>query len=297
MPDAYRCGLIAIVGRPNVGKSSLLNRLVDEKVSIVTPKPQTTRHRIVGVRTDADAQYAFVDTPGMHQGGGKAMNRLMNRTAHGALEGVDVVLLTVAAPRFTEEDAAVVARVGGGPNVLLAANQIDRVKPRAKLIPYLEDVARRAEFGAVLPVSAQSGENLDRLLAAVKERLPASGPLFDTERASDHGERFHVAELVREKLMLALEQELPYAVTVVVDQLADEGGLTRIAATVWVEREGQRAIVIGKGGTQLRDIGRAARVELEQRWGKKVFLQLWVKVKQGWSDDERILRSLGYQVD
>lgn len=297
MADGFRCGMVAIVGRPNVGKSTLLNLLVGEKVSIVTPKPQTTRHRIVAVRNEPHAQFAFVDTPGLHDGGRRAMNRLMNRTAQASLEGVDAVVAMVAAPRLSAEDEAVLDRVGNGPNVVVVINQIDRLRSRDKLIPLLERLGTRGDYAAVVPVSARSGENVDRLLEVLRGLLPESPPLFDTERASDQSERFVVAEALREKLMLMLEQELPYAVTVVVDQLADEGGLVRIAATIWVEREGQQSIVIGKGGTMLREVGRAARTELEARWGKKVFMQLWVKVKQGWSDDERILRSLGYHLD
>jgi GTP-binding protein Era len=295
--ETPRCGMIALVGRPNVGKSSLLNQLVGEKVSIVTPKPQTTRHRIVAVRNEPHAQFAFVDTPGLHDGGRKAMNRLMNRTAQAALDGVDAVVVMVAAPKFSAEDEAVLARVGSGPRVVAVINQIDRLRSRDKLIPLMQQLASRGDYAAVVPISARTGENLDRLLDVLRDLLPEGPPLFDTDKAADHSERFVVAEMLREKLMLALEQELPYAVTVVVDQLADEGGLVRIAATIWVEREGQQSIVIGKGGAMLREVGRAARLELEERWGKKVFMQLWVKVRAGWSDDERVLRSLGFEVD
>jgi GTP-binding protein Era len=291
-----RAGLVALAGRPNVGKSTLLNALVGEKVSIVTPKPQTTRHRIIGLRSEDNVQIAFVDAPGIHEGGTRALNRQMNRTAVAALAGVDLCLLLVEAGRWTEDDELVLrrARSSGAP-LALVVNKIDRIRTRAQLLPFLQDLSRRHDFVFVVPISASRRENLDALLSEVRSRLPETPFLYDPEQLTDRSQRFLVAELVRERLMLLLQQELPYSLSVEVEKYAEEKGILHISAVIWVEREGQKAIVIGAKGALLKKVGSQVRLGLEKRLGQKVFLQLWVKVKEGWADDERALRSLGYE--
>jgi GTP-binding protein Era len=286
-------GLVAIVGRPNVGKSSLINAFVGRKVSIVTPKPQTTRWRVLGIRNEPVAQFVFVDTPGLHRDTPRAVNRMMNKAATGALAGVDVVMFVVHAGRWTEDDDHALAAVGPTDKVVAVVNQIDRLRGRDQMIPFLQELEARGPFAAIVPVSAMTGENLDHLLDEVRARLPAGPALYPNDQVSDRDDRWHVAELIREQLMLRLEQEVPYSVAVTIDRFEQDGGLTRIAATIWVERSGQQPIVVGRGGALLKEVGRATRLELEQRWGRKVFLQLWVKVRERWTDDQRELRALG----
>lgn len=294
MSDAHRCGMVAIVGRPNVGKSSLLNALVDEKVSIVTPKPQTTRWRVLGIVTEPATQFVFVDTPGMHRDTPRAVNRVMNRAATGTLGGVDAVVLVVEAGRWTEDDDHALRMLGDDlSRVVVAVNKTDRLRSTIELLPYLEELQARGAFAALIPVSARTGDNLARLLDAVRAQLPEAAALYPTDQVSDRDERWFTAELIREQLMLRLEQEVPYSVAVTVDSWEPAEGITRIAATIWVERPGQQPIVVGKGGALLKEVGTAVRLELEQRWGRKVYLQLWVKVRAGWSDDQRELRDLG----
>lgn len=286
-------GLVAIVGRPNVGKSSLINAFVGRKISIVTPKPQTTRWRVLGILNEPGAQFVFVDTPGLHRETPRAVNRMMNKAATGAMAGVDVVLFVVHAGRWTDDDDHALAAVGPTDKVVAVVNQIDRLRGRDQMIPYLQDLEARGPFAAIVPVSAMTGENLDHLLNEVRSRLPAGPALYPTDQVSDRDDRWHVAELIREQLMLRLEQEVPYSVAVTIDRFEQDGGLTRIAATIWVERSGQQPIVVGKGGALLKEVGRATRLELEARWQRKVFLQLWVKVRERWTDDQRELRALG----
>ncbi len=297
--EGFRAGLIALVGRPNVGKSTLLNALVGRKVSIVTHKPQTTRHRIMGVRHEAGHQFVFVDTPGIHLNAKRALNRTLNKSAQAVLDDVDLVVLVVEALRFTEEDDHVLRRLRGRDNVVLVINEVDQVKDKDALLPFIAGMSERMNFAAVVPLSALKTRNLEPLLDELRARLPESPPLFPEEQLSDRDERFMVAEIVREKLMERLHEELPYSLTVTMDQMTVEPpkgkgpGLVRIGATIWVEREGQKAIVIGEGGSMLRTIGRMAREELETRFGRKVFLELWVKQREGWADDPRQLRQLG----
>jgi GTPase len=298
MPEAdYRCGFVAVVGRPNVGKSTLVNALVGRKVSIVTSRPQTTRQRVVGVATGPRAQLLFIDTPGMHRQERKALNRMMNRSARASLADADVVVLMVEAGRWTEEDEDVLerARACGRPLVLLL-NKVDRIHPREKLLPLLEQAAARGEFLAVVPVSAEKGDNLDRLRELLEAAVPAGPALFPAEQWSDREERFHVAEIVREKLMRRLRDELPYGLAVEIERFeaTTPGGRLEIGAVIWVEREAHKAIVIGKGGEMLKGAGQAARLELKQRFGRPVHLELWVKVRERWTERESDLKRLGY---
>ncbi|HEX6929516.1 MAG TPA: GTPase Era [Gammaproteobacteria bacterium] len=300
-PAGMRAGLIGLTGRPNVGKSTLLNALVGRKVSIVTHKPQTTRHRIMGVRHEPGCQFVFVDTPGIHLKAKRALNRTLNRSAQAVLDDVDIIVFVIEALHWTEEDDNVLRRLHGRDNVVLAVNKVDQVGDKSLLLPFLEDVAARMPFAAVVPLSALKAKNLEPLLAELRERLPESPPFFPEEQHTDRSAQFMIAETVREKLMERLHEELPYSLTVTVDSLVDEppkvegrgSGLLRIGATIWVERAGQKSIVIGKGGDMLKQVGRAAREGLEEHFGRKVYLELWVKLREAWADDPRQLRELG----
>ena len=289
------CGYVAIVGRPNVGKSTLLNCILGQKISITSRKPQTTRHRILGIKTTKRSQVVYVDTPGVHRGARRAMNRLMNRAALESLQDVDLVLLVVEALRWTAEEDDLLARLRRIQRpVILAINKVDKVKPKEKLLPYLDEMARRHPFAELIPIAARSGKHVALLEQRITALLPPGPPLFPADQITDRSERFLAAELVREKLMRRLGAELPYALTVEIEQFVQERGLARIHALIWVERPGQKAIVVGHQGRVLKEVGSQARQELEQMLGCKVFLQLWVKVKEKWSDDERMLRRLGY---
>ncbi len=292
--DGARCGFVALVGRPNVGKSTLLNALVGEKISIVTPKPQTTRHRINGILTLDGTQLVFVDTPGLHQRGRKALNAALNRTALASLSDVDVVLFVVEAGRWTDEDEAVLRHLQGvRAPVGLVLNKVDRVADRSRLLPELQKLAERREFAFVVPLSARRRDNLDALIGEVQRRLPESPFLYPDDQPTDRSERFLVAEVVREKLVLALHDELPYELTVEVERFERDGRLLTLGAVIWVAKTSHKGIVIGRGGHTLKHVGEKARLELEERFGEKVHLQLWVKVKEGWHESERLLRSLG----
>lgn len=290
------CGFVALVGRPNVGKSTLLNRLIGQKVSIVSRKPQTTRHQILGIHQRDDAQIIYVDTPGLHGNARRAMNRYMNRAAATVLADVDVIVFVVEALQWTPDDELVLERLKSvRAPVILAVNKADKVADKARLLPFLAELAEKRDFAEIIPISARRGINLEDVEQAVKQRLPMSPPLFPREQLTDRSERFRAAELVREQLMRHLGQELPYATTVEIEQLEQEGNLYRIAAVIWVERAGQKAIVIGNQGQTLKRVGQDARQQMERIFGHKVYLQLWVKVREGWSNDERALRSLGYE--
>lgn len=293
---AFRCGFVAIAGRPNVGKSTLINALVGHKISIVSPKPQTTRHRVLGIHNSDTAQLIFVDTPGIHAGGKRVLNRRMNRSASNAIADADIVLMMVEALRWTEQDDWVLRQcVQSGRPLGLIVNKVDTLHGRTQLLPYLQELQGKADFLFMVPISAEHRDNLDALEKQIVEHLPESPPLFPREQVTDQTQTARAAEFIREQLMLALQQEVPYSVAVQVDEFNDEPKLLRIGATIWVERDGQKAIVIGHGGELLKQIGRGARLELQKVFGKKVFLQLWVKVRQNWADDERALRQFGIE--
>ncbi len=291
----FRAGHVAIVGRPNVGKSTLVNALVGRKVTIVAPKPQTTRHRILGVVNRPDAQLVLVDTPGLHEGARRVMNQYMNRVAISSSQDADVIVFVIEAMRFTEEDLWVWDRVRGLKQpLILVINKLDRVFPKSELLPFLEDMTRRVPASEIIPISAQASDNLERLVELIAARLPVSPPLFAPEVVTDRDEPFHAAEIVREKLTLKLREELPYGVNVQIERFAEENGRILIHAVIWVERAGQKAIVIGQGGERLKEIGRLARIELNDLWQRSVHLELWVKVKENWADSEMALRQFGY---
>ena len=286
---------MAIVGRPNVGKSTLLNHLVGQKVSITSSKPQTTRHRVIGIKTAEGAQAIYVDTPGLHGGRGRAIDRAMSRAALGTLQDVDLVVFVVEALRWTGDDARVAERLRDlRVPVILAVNKVDRVERKEDLLPYLEELGTRGSFAEVIPVSARAGIQLDVLEREVRRRLPESAPLFSTDQVTDRSERFLAGEIIREKLMRRLGQEVPYRLTVEIERFSEEGATTKIDAVIWVEKPGQKAIVIGAEGKMLKAVGAEARADIERMLEKRVFLGLWVKVREGWSDDDRALRQLGY---
>ena len=288
-------GYAALLGRPNVGKSTLLNRLIGQKISITAPKPQTTRHVILGIRTLPEAQIVYVDTPGLHREGRRAMNRYLNRAAASVLGYVDVAVLLIEALRWTDEDGDVLQRLAAFPGpVVLAVNKADRIADKARLLPFLQEMASRRLFADVVPLSALKGDNVAALEQVIARRLPINDFLFPPDQITTASERFLAAELIREKLTRLLREELPYALTVAIERFAEEERLTRIHAVIWVERASQKGIVIGEKGATLREVGRQARQDLERLLGRPVFLETWVKVRDGWSDDERALRSLGY---
>ena len=293
--DSTRCGLIAIVGRPNVGKSTLLNALVGQKVSITSSKAQTTRHRITGIRTVGDAQFVFVDTPGFQTQHGAALHRALNRTVQVVLSDVDVVLLVVEAGRFGAADERVLALVPEGKSTLLVANKLDTVKRRADLAPWLQSMQARHPFAEFVPLSAQRRGDADRLLEIVRPYLPLQPWLHDADALTDRSERFLASEIVREKLFRLTGDELPYTSTVVIDAYEEVGSLHRISASIVVERDAHKGMVIGAGGARLKRIGSEARQELETLLGSKVHLELFVKVRSGWADDDAHLRSYGYE--
>jgi GTP-binding protein Era len=291
----FRCGFVAIVGRPNVGKSTLLNALLARKISIVTPKPQTTRHRILGILNRPQAQLVFVDTPGLHSGGQRAMNRHMNRAALVSLNDADVNLFVIEALAWTPDDDRVLEQlVTRGQPIVLVVNKVDKVRPKERLLPLIEELRRRAAFAEVVPLSATKRDNLAKLPELIERYLPASPPHFPPEQVTDRSPQFLAAEILREKLTLRLHQELPYGLTVEIERFVNEEGRWLINAVIWVERRGQKAIVIGQGGEQLKEVGRSARIEMSRFLGAPVHLELWVKIKENWSDSEAALRQLGY---
>lgn len=290
-----RSGMVAVVGRPNVGKSTLVNALVGKKVSIVSRKPQTTRHRIQGVVHRPEGQIVLVDTPGLHGQGGRALNKYLNETATASLDGVDLVLFVVEAGRWHDDDEAVLRKLARVQvPVILAINKVDRIGDKDTLLPEIVKQSARREYAAVVPLSAQKKSNLEGLVRELLQRLPEGPALYDEGQTDAQELRFTLAEIVREKLMERLRQELPYVTTVTIDELEQDGSLTRVGATVWVERENQKGIVVGAGGSNLKAVGIAARREMEQRLGGKVFLQVWARVAAKWTDDPEALKRFGY---
>ena len=297
-PAAQRCGLVAIVGRPNVGKSTLLNALVGQKVSITSSKAQTTRHRITGIRTTGATQFVFVDTPGFQMRYAAALNRTLNKTVHSVLADVDVVLFVVEAGRFGLDDAKVLSLMPSGEYakpVFLIANKLDAVHRRAELAPWLKGMQDRHAFAEFVPLTAKKDADVQRLLGIVEPYLPTQSWFYEEDALTDRSDRFLASEIIREKLFRLMGDELPYTSTVVIDKYEEEGGLRRIAASIVVERDAHKGMVIGSNGERLKRIGSEARQELEKLMDAKVFLEIWVKVRSGWADDEEHLRSYGYE--
>jgi GTP-binding protein Era len=294
----HHCGYVAIIGRPNVGKSTLLNYILGMKLSITSRKPQTTRHQILGIKTGNNVQTIYVDTPGIHQRRGSAINKYMNRAATSVLSDVDVLLFVVQAGAWTDEDEAVLQRLENiSAPVILLVNKIDMLNNKQELLPLITELSSKFQFKEVIPVAAVKGENISEVEAAVARVLPEGPALFPEDQVTDRSMRFLAAEIIREKLVRELGQELPYTSTVNIDKYDEDGKLVRIHATIFVESTGQKAIIIGSKGSRLKSIGSKARKDIETMLGNKVYLNLWVKVREGWSNDERALRGLGYGED
>jgi GTP-binding protein Era len=292
----HRCGFVAVVGRPNVGKSTLINRIVGHKISIVTPRPQTTRHRIHGIREQEGAQIVFVDTPGLHGEQPRAINRVMNRAATGAAAEADLLLFMFDARGWREGDQLVLDRIrASGRPVIALANKSDLVRPKERLLETLAAVAEKADFAEIVPLSARTGSNVDRLLELIPRYLPVSPPLYEPETVTDRSEIFRAAEIIREKLMLRLRDELPYGLTVMVEKLRRGRSGYEVNAVIYVDRPSHKAIVVGRGGGVLKAVGTSARRELKRMLGEPVHLELWVKVRENWADSEKYLREFGYE--
>ena len=293
--SAFRCGTVALAGRPNTGKSSLLNKMVGHKLAIVSPKAQTTRHSVNGILTTAACQYVFVDLPGYQTRHLNVLNRSLNRQATEGARDCDVVVFTVEATRFGDADREVLARIPAGQCVVAAVNKVDLVKHQMELLPFLERLQKERDFAAIVPVSARSGRNLPELLRVLAALLPEGPAAYPADKLTDRDERFFAAEILREKLFLLLGEELPYRCDVSLESFKEEGRLRRIEATIWIERESQKPIVIGAKGALLKRVSTAARKDMERLFGGKVYLGVWVKVKRDWTGDERLLRQLGYR--
>lgn len=293
--SAMRCGYVAIVGRPNVGKSTLLNYIIGQKVSITADKPQTTRHQILGVKTTDASQVIYVDTPGIHSGGKKAINRYMNKAATSITKDVDVIVFIVQALKWTDEDQSVLNQLKeSNKPIILAVNRIDWVTDKSRLLPYLQEVQSKHDFNDIVPISALKGTHVKELENLVESYLPEGDIYFPEDQVTDRNVRFLSAEIIREKLVRELGEELPYQTTVDIESYKEDGDITRIHALVYVESKGQKTIVIGNKGERLKSISTNARLDIERLIGSKVFLRVWVKIRKGWSDDEQALSSLGY---
>jgi GTP-binding protein Era len=292
--EAFRTGFIAIVGRPNVGKSTLMNRLIGQKISITSRKAQTTRHRITGIHTDAHTQFIFVDTPGFQTQHQNALNRVMNKSVTHALKEVDVVLFLIEGTRFDERDRKVIPLLPADRPVLLVINKVDRLEDKNSMLPFIQEMAKEYNFAAIVPVSAKQGTQMDVLLDAIRAHLPEGAPMFGEDEVTDRSERFLASEIIREKIFRLLGEEVPYSVSVMIEKFEMDGSMRRIHAAILVDKANQKAIIIGKGGEKLKEISTQARKDMEKLFDGKVFLETWVKVKGGWADDERALKSLGY---
>jgi GTP-binding protein Era len=293
MNNEFLCGYVALIGKPNTGKSTLMNALVGEKLSITAPRPQTTRHQILGIKTSDDYQCIFVDTPGIHDSRKKAIHRYMNRAATSMLEDADLICVLIDITAYNQDDEKILQRVSGYSNVLVVLNKIDQ-GGRETSLPIMQKVAKQGPDFESVPVSALTGDNLDRLMELILARLPPGLPQFPDDQLTDKSMRFISAEIIREKLFRVLKQELPYSITVSIDHYIEEEDITRISATIWVERKSQKAIVIGKNGSLLKKVGTLARSDIERLIGVRVYLQLWAKVRVDWADDEQSLASFGY---
>ena len=293
MTTHFNTGFIAIVGRPNVGKSTLLNALVGQKISITSKKPQTTRHRITGIRSDESSQLIFVDTPGFQLEHKNALNRAMNKSVTSTLNSVDVVLFVIEALRFDERDKQVMKLLPDSRPVILVINKIDMVADKGELLPFIERMSKEHTFAEIVPIAAENKE-VQNLPDTIRKYLPESPPMFDADDVTDRSERFLAAEIIREKIFRLLGEEVPYSTSVMIEQFTQEGNLRRIHASVIVDKPGQKAILIGKGGEKMKAISTQARKDMETLFGSKVYLEVWVKIKSGWADDERAVKSLGY---
>ncbi len=290
-----RCGTVAIIGRPNVGKSTLLNRLIGMKLAITAHKPQTTRHSILGIKTINDAQYIFVDTPGIHVGGKRVLNRVLNRTANTAMHGVDAVVFVVQALSWSIDDQRAFDQIEqSDAPIFLVVNKVDRVKDKARLLPFLQELPTPEKLCETIPISAKTGKNVDTLEKLLLRCLPEGAHVFDEDDFTDRSMRYLASEMVREQLTRLLEKELPYSLSVEIEQFNFEEKLYRIGAVIWVEKNSQKGIVIGKKGAQLKLVGSRSRLAMERLFEQKVFLQLWVRVKENWADDAKAIKSLGY---
>ena len=291
----FHTGYIAIIGRPNVGKSTLLNRLVGQNVSITSKKAQTTRHRINGILTDEQSQFIFVDTPGFQMQYMNRLNSVMNRTVTKSMYGVDVVIFMIEALYFDERDEQVLKLLPVNKPVILAINKVDRIADKSRLLPFLEKLSKVFSFSAMIPVSAERGTQIQELIHAIRPYLPEGPPLFSRDEATDRSERFLAAELIREKLFRLMWDEIPYSTSVAIDQFTNESGLRKIHASIIVDRANQKGMIIGKNGEELKLVATQARRDMEKLFGGKVYLKVWVKVKSGWADDLRALKTLGYE--
>lgn len=296
MKQITRCGYIAIIGRPNVGKSTLLNRILGQKISITSHKPQTTRQQLLGIKTEDNVQAIYVDTPGLHRDAKQAINRYMNRAALQALEMVDVIGWVVEAGAWTGEEEWISKKLQKVTQpIILIVNKVDKNKDKTALLPYLQQIGEKNTFAEIIPVSAKTGDNMVALEQTFAKYLPENPYMFPDDQITDRNDRFLASEIIREKLMRNLHQEIPYALTVEIEQFQEKDGILHISAIIWLEKENQKSIVIGKKGEQLKNVGQRARMDMEKLFSQKVFLRLWTKVKEGWSDDERALASLGYK--
>ncbi len=296
MNTKTHCGFITIVGRPNVGKSTLLNKILGQKISITARKPQTTRHQILGIKTENNTQAVYVDTPGIHKHRGKALNRSMMRAVKNSLADVDVIIFMTDTLAWNEDDQQILAMIQKIQTpIILAVNKVDRIKDKKALLPFLQALDEKYQFTAMVPVSAKDGTNVDQLEQDVAKLLPENPFHFAEDQITDRSERFLVTEIIREKLTRLLGQELPHELTVAIESFKEKDKIINIAAVIYVERPGQKIIIIGKKGDKLKEVGTKARLDIEKLLGKKVYLQLWVKIKRGWSDDETMLQNLGYE--